>query len=147
MNIFLQKADINDIPMLISIEQRVSGARTYSPMLSKEEWCESLQKNTTYFIKNDTEIVGEISYEMKDGSHAHIDGLVVVPEFQNQGIGRKAMEILLDILKDISRIDLVTHPDNTHAVALYTSLGFRSASKIENYFGDGEPRVTMVLQK
>jgi ribosomal protein S18 acetylase RimI-like enzyme len=42
-------------------------------------------------------------------------------------------------------VDLAVHPDNVGAVALYTSFGFRGVRRVENFFGDGEPRLSMVL--
>jgi ribosomal-protein-alanine N-acetyltransferase len=50
---------------------------------------------------------------------------------------------LLEEAKGCARIDLVTHPDNAAAIALYGSLGFALESRKEDYFGDGEPRVVM----
>ena len=147
MNLHLRKAEIQDIPALISIEQSVAGSKLYSPMVTNEEWVEALSKNITYFIEDEGEVVGNISYELKDKSHAYIDGLVVIPEFQGQGIARKAVEMILEKLKDVELIDLVTHPKNIKAVKLYESLGFKSGTIIENYFGDGEPRIRMVLNK
>jgi ribosomal protein S18 acetylase RimI-like enzyme len=147
MNIHLKKVGSEDIPTLISIEQSVSGSKLYSPMLTNGEWSEALKKNITYLITEGDTIVGEVSYEMKDLSHAYIDGLAVSPAFQGRGIAREAMGMILDELKDVGQIDLVTHPENLKAIKLYESLGFKIESRIENYFGDGEPRVRMVLNK
>ncbi len=132
---------------MISLEQGVSGSKLYSPMLTKEEWLESLARNKTYFIEVDGAIVGEISYEIKSPDHAYLDGLVVNPSFQGRGIARKVVEILLEELKGFREIDLVTHPENVKAVKLYESLGFKIESRVENYFGDGEPRIRLVLNK
>lgn len=147
MNLHLRKAEVADIPTLISIEQSVTGSKLYSAMLTNEEWIEALGKNTTYLIEDNKLIVGNISYELKSESHAYIDGLVVMSEFQGKGIARKAIEMLLEKLKDIKVIDLVTHPDNVKAVKLYESFGFKTEERIENYFGDGEPRIKMVFKK
>ena len=147
MNIHLRQAEIKDILELISLEKSVSGSKLYSPMLTEEEWSEALNKNKTYFIEKGDDIVGEVSFEMKDLSHAYIDGLVVKPAFQGHGIARKAMEIILDELKDVKKIDLVTHPKNVKAIRLYESLGFKIEATIEDYFGDGEPRVRMIYNK
>ena len=43
-----------------------------------------------------------------------------------------------------SKIWLVTHPENK-AVKFYESFGFKITERKENYFGDGTPRVKMVL--
>jgi ribosomal-protein-alanine N-acetyltransferase len=143
----LKQADISDIAILISLEKSVSGSKLYSPMLTKEEWVEALGKNKTYFIEVDGTVAGEVSYKMNDFNCAHIDGLVVKPDFQGKGIARKAMELVLKELKEVQKIDLVTHPDNIKAIKLYESFGFKIESRTENYFGDGEPRVLMVFRK
>ena len=53
------------------------------------------------------------------------------------------MTFVLEEFRDVKRIDLVTHPDNIKAIALYQSLGFAIESRKENYYGDGEPRIVM----
>lgn len=145
--ITLKQATTKDIPTLIEIEDSVSGSKLYSPMLTEKDWLEALSHNSTYFIDRDGKIVGEVSYEMKAIGHAYIDGLVTIPKFQSQGIAREAMKLVLDKLQDVLLIDLVTHPENEKAIKLYESLGFKIESRLENYFGDGEPRVRMVLRK
>ena len=148
IKIIFKKAAGKDIPVLLEIEKSVSGKRTYSPMLTKEEWLEALKKNTMiYLLEMSSKIVGEVSYKIKSSDHAYIDGLVVMPEFQGKGIAREAMKILLKKLKSFKRIDLVTHPENEIAVNLYKSLGFATKKVIENYFGDGEPRLLLVFTK
>lgn len=146
-DIDLQVASPLDIPKIIEIEQSVSGDKIYSPMLTEEEWQEAFKKVKTFLIKNKDNIVGEVSYEIKDPEHSYVDGLVIKPEFQGKGIARKAMEKIMEELKDYKKIDLVTHPENKRAIQLYESLGFKIEKQIENYFGDGEPRVVMVFNK
>lgn len=149
MNIHLKRAGIKDIPDLISLERSVSGSKLYLPTLTEEEWLKDLNKNETYtyFVEKDNDVVGKIYYEMKSPSHAHIGGFAVNPSFQGRGIGRKTMEIILNKLKNVQGIDLVVHPDNFKVLKLYESLGFVIQSRIENYAGDGEPRLKMVLDK
>ena len=121
--------------------------KTYSPLLTEHEWFEEIQKSTVYLIKRSDVVVGNISYERKDDSHAYISGLAIDPRFRNQGIARKALLMMLEELKDMKRIDLVTHPENEVAIKLYQSLGFVVESRKENYFGDGEPRLVLSLLK
>ena len=72
---------------------------------------------------------------------------MVIPEFQGQGVAREVLTRLLKELKDVKRVDLVTHPDNQKALQLYQSLGFIVESRKENYFGDGEPRLILANKK
>ena len=53
------------------------------------------------------------------------------------------MRYILEKTKGARRIDLVTHPENENALRLYASLGFKVESRLENYFGDGEPRLAL----
>lgn len=147
MVIKLRRATTFDIPTLIMLEKSVAGTKTYSPMLTENEWIEELKKNVVYLIEKENTVVGNISYEKKDKDHAYISGLVVDPKFQSQGIARKAIIQILEELKDFKRIDLVTHPDNLKALKLYQSFGFTTESRRENFFGDREPRLILVLQK
>ncbi|MDP3764014.1 MAG: GNAT family N-acetyltransferase [bacterium] len=147
MAINLKKAELDNIPKLLEIEKSVAETKIYSAMLSENEWQHEIQNNTVYIIEKDSEAVGSVSYENKGENHVYISGLVIDPRFQNQGIARQVMDLVLEEHKDIKRIDLVTHPDNHPALKLYQSLGFIIESRQENYFGDGEPRLVLVLEK
>ncbi len=147
MPISLQRATIQDIPALLSIEKSVAGTNIYSPMLEENEWIEEIQKNIVYLIKKDGITVGNVSYEKKSDDHVYISGLAIDARFQNQGIAREALSQILEELQDIKRIDLVTHPKNIAALKLYQSFGFVVESRKENYYGDGEPRLVLALKK
>jgi len=70
--------------------------------------------------------------------------LVIHPNFQGQGIGREAVLFRLEKLKGVKRVWLVTHPENFKIINLYQSLGFKIEKRLENYFGDGEPRIILL---
>jgi len=142
-DITLQKAAIEDLPTLISIEESVANLKIYSAITSEDEWREELAKSTVYIIKKENVPVGDISYEMKNDSYAHLSGFAIIPQFQGQSIGREALTLVLEELKGVKRIDLVTHPYNTPAIMLYLSFGFSIESWKDNYFGDGEPRIVL----
>lgn len=139
----LERATVDDIQTLLEIEKTTVGLKIYSGYFNEKEIEEWINNDVVYIIKNDDAIVGSISYEIKNENHAYISGLVVKPEFQKQGLARKAMTLLFEELKEHKQLSLVVHPDN-HAVNLYESLGFVFESRKENYFGDGEPRIIMI---
>ena len=141
--IILKKATIADIPILLELEKSVAGTNIYDPTLTKGEWKEELQKSAVYLIEKDNVVAGSLLYEKKDNGDIYLGGLVINPRFQGQGIAREAMTFVLEEFRDVKRIDLVTHPDNIKAIALYQSLGFAIESRKENYYGDGEPRIVM----
>ena len=142
----LERATEADIDALIEIEKSIGGVRTYSPMLEEEEWKQELQGNSVFLLKNGEDIVGSISYEEKSPNHLYISGIVVRPEFQGKGIAKAALQRVLDEHQDAKRIDLVTHPENP-ALQLYESLGFKVESRYENYWGEGEPRLVLVMER
>ncbi len=143
----LRVATSADISSLIKLEKSVSGKNIYSPMLDENEWREELGRAQVFLIENDSGVIGNVSYQHKEHDHVYISGLVVDPRFQGKGIGRQVLTQLLERLKDVKRIDLVTHPDNQAALQLYQSLGFVVESRKENYYGDGEPRLILALEK
>ncbi len=148
IKIRLQKATAQDIPKLLLIENSVANTKIYSAMTSEDEWKVEFKKEgaVVCLILKDDVVVGDASYEKRDDG-AYISGLVVEPQFQDMGIGRQTMELILEELKDVKTIELVTHPENEVAIKLYLSLGFIITSRKENYFGDGEPRIVMVKKQ
>lgn len=90
--------------------------------------------------------MGSVSYEVKSPDHIYISGLVVKPEFQGKGIATTALKQVLAKYVNAKRIDLVTHPDNP-ALKLYESLGFKTESRVENYWGEGQPRLVLALER
>jgi len=147
MKVSLHLATIFDIPFLVQLEKSVSKTHVYSAMLKESEWRESMEKGAVYLIEYDSQSVGSVSLEQKTASHVHIGGLVISPEFQGRGIGKSVLVCLLERLCEVKRIDLVTHPDNHVALAVYQLLGFAVESRVENYFGDGEPRLILAITR
>lgn len=142
----LRTIQAEDIPALLEIEKSAT-SKTYSAMATEEEWQKEMAKTNAiiYTILKNGEIVGDVSYEIKNEDTAYISGLCVSSKFRRQRIGSEAIRLILEELKDKKRIELVTHPENINAIKLYKSLGFEQAGEpIENYFGDGEPRIRMI---
>ena len=142
-----ERASVKDIETFVEIERSVGNSPTYSPTIDSEEALTEIENNVVYFIRENEQIVGSVMYKMKAPDHAYISGLAIRPDFQGRGIGKAAMKKVLAELSAVPTIDLVTHPNNVRAIALYTSLGFTLGERIENYFDDGEPRVVMTLTK
>lgn len=146
-DITFRKATVEDIDKFIEIEKTATGLKVYSGIVDPEEAKEEIENNEVYFILKDNKIVGSTEYQIKSPKHAYLSGLVILPEFQGQGIAREAVKFRLEKLKDVDRVDLVTHPHNSKIITLYLSLGFYVESWKDNYYGDGEPRLVLVRQK
>lgn len=143
----LKRATIEDIDTYIALEKSLGKNKLYSAYTDKDEALEELKKATVYFITKDGEAVGHVAYEMKEDSHAYLSSILIKPEYQGQGLARQAMGKILEELKNVKLIDLVTHPENVRSISLCESFGFKKTERYENYFGDGEPRIKMVLDK
>ena len=66
---------------------------------------------------------------------AHILNLCVSPKEQKQGIGRKILEHLIAIAKtQAEQMFLEVRPSNTHAIALYDSMGFNEIGVRKGYY-------------
>jgi len=145
MQVNLKRATIGDISTLVEIEKKLIDYKIYSAMTDEAEWQEEFKKGNAavYLILNNDTVVGNASFERNVNESAHISGLAIMPEFQKMGIGRRVLEMILEELKEVKTITLATHPENIAALKLYKSFGFVEKEKIENYFGDGEPRVIL----
>lgn len=148
MDISFRKATNKDVQTILDMEQTVS-SQTYHAMVSTNDVIDKyISKDNAFLILDlSNKIVGFISYEHKGPSHAHINDLTILPQYQNQGIGSKAFEFILERLKDTRRIDLITHPKNTPALRLYLKYGFNIEAWKENYYGDGEARIVLAKIK
>lgn len=146
--IILRRAGVEDIGSILEAEKSVVGTKIYSGLTGKKDTVKEMTENIFYVIEKEGRVIGDIAYQMKDKNHAYISGLAVAKEFQGQGFAKQALRDILEKLKDVELIDLMTHPENGKAIGLYKSLGFKQIGEpTENYFGDGELRIRMVLQK
>lgn len=129
---------------LVAFEQTIAVPRLYSNPVDLVGAIKELKDNTYYFIKRNGELVGTAAYCKREDGSCYISNMAVGPAHRGQGIARAALEFLLDKCGNAWRIDLVTHPENFRSIPLYESFGFVIESRIEDYYGDGEPRVVMV---
>ena len=140
--------EVEDMEVFAELEKTVAGTALYSAATEQADILAELQNGEAYFIIWNGHIVGNISYERRGANHVYVSGLVVIPLFKRRGIARFALERLLQEFGEIKTIDLVTHPKNEGAIALYESLGFKIQGPIlENNFGDGQPRVRLCLER
>jgi len=143
----LRKATERDVDDYIEIEKSIGKTKLYSQTLTHEEAIEELSKTEVFFIVEEDRIVGQIAYEMKGKNHAYLSGICIKPDFQNRNLASQALKEILEMLKGVEIIDLVIHPENIKSIKLVESFGFVKAERVENYFGDGEPRVRYILKK
>jgi ribosomal protein S18 acetylase RimI-like enzyme len=145
MRLTLQPATLQDVETVVAFESELADPRIYGPMLDVPGALEEIKKNTFCFLKTGDIVVGTAAYRLRADNSVYISNLAVDRAYRGQGVARSIMLFILEKCKEAPRVDLVTHPENNHALQLYTSLGFKVESRKENYFGDGEPRLVLVL--
>lgn len=145
-NLIFKKATTKDVDKFLELEENEINNKMYSCFLNKDKVLKEFKNNEVYLIYKDDILVGSTEFQIKSPNHAYLSGLIIDPLFQNQGIGRQAILFRLEKLKKFKRIDLVTHPENYKIINMYQSLGFKIEKCIENYYGDGEPRLMLVKE-
>ena len=70
-------------------------------------------------------------------------GIGIVDDFHGLGMGKKVMEMLIEISRErgFDGIELSTTVDNDRAYALYEKVGFKFIRDVETFLGDGSVRV------
>lgn len=126
--------------------EKSAGSRLFSAMEGEEKIKEYIEKSKVYIILKENNPVGTVSYEIKKDGHVEFNGLIVLPEYRNKGIGSTAMQKALEKVRDL-KAELPVHPENTAALVIYLKLGFKIKGWKDNYFGDGEPRLILAYQK
>lgn len=99
-------------------------------------------QSEVYILNNEENLsVGYFSYEICTDlpNMVELTNMGVLPKYQNQGFGSKLMKKYLEIVGDRDSRH-ATHPDSNSRF-LYEKFGYRRVKIIENYFGDGQPRV------
>lgn len=146
-NVSFYRATLEDLDKFLEIEKSAALLKTYSAITEKNEAKKEIENNFVYLIKIGDEVVGSTMYEMKNKDCAYLSGLIVSPRFRRRGIARQAIIYRLNELKNIKRIEVLTHPHNSTIIKLYLSFGFIIESWKDNYYGDGEPRIMLSLTK
>lgn len=147
MRFALKQATVEDVDALIAFEQRVADPKLYGPALDIAGATEQIEKNTFYFIKVGDSIVGTAAYQVRTDKTVYICNVAVDPIYRRRGIAREVMRRILQRCREAARVELVAHPENERALRLYSSLGFVVERRIENYFGDGEPRLVLAFSR
>lgn len=96
--------------------------------------------NSLPWRMNPARFIGEIHcYNSGLKVFAHVLGdltIVVEPQYQGKGVGRKLFTFLLDEVKskrpDIIRVELIARESNTNALKFYESLGFKHEGRLKN---------------
>jgi len=150
----IRQANKSDISQLLELYRSVAEtkngiARTpkeISKKTIKEFVKNSLKKGLIFVIENDKKLIAEIHcYKYEPACFKHVLAnltLVVHPDFQGQGLGKKIFShLLLEITKnhrEIARVELFVRQSNHHGIMLYKSLGFEIEGICKNRILDAD---------
>jgi ribosomal protein S18 acetylase RimI-like enzyme len=144
--VVLEKVSEADFKRYLEL-QKGAESETYAPVEDEGEITEDLKKGSVLLIKKGNEVIGTISYHIREDKNAYISGFVIDKKYRGEGFGREALEQVLMAVKDAPKVELITHPNNSSALQLYTSFGFKIIERKENYYGNGESRVVLALNR
>lgn len=141
MNITLREIDQDNFDEVISLKvEKYCASNLYSLAQAK-----IFPHEIPLSIYNDDKLVGFIMYgkEPRDNNEYWIDRLMIDERYQRNGFGRKALEMVIDTIKQDkthSKIKISTNPENMVARKLYNELGFYETGELQ---GD---EVEMILE-
>jgi ribosomal protein S18 acetylase RimI-like enzyme len=146
MHLTFHLATTTDADSLIGFSRGAADSKIYFRPADSQGAVKEISENVFYLIKKGDKLVATASYRVLRDRSAYISNVAVDPFYRRQGIARAAMVFLLGKCRKLNRVKLVVHPENEPALRLYSALGFRTESRKENYFGDGEPRLVLVFR-
>jgi ribosomal-protein-alanine N-acetyltransferase len=107
---------------------------------SKDQWWRELaQLHNHYFVVESAGAISGYAGLSVSGSDADLQTIAVGESFQGQGIGRKLLShlVALSVELKVTFIFLEVRDDNSAALSLYSSFGFKEISKRVRYYPDG----------
>ena len=143
---FLQ-ATAKHAETFIALQERSTDLRLYGPVGELKDAQREIAENILYLLRLHDEVVGSAAYRVRPDGSVYISNVVVDRNHRRRGFARAALTYILETNNDAPRVDLVTHPENEHALRLYLSLGFEVESRRENFVSDGEPRLVLARSR
>lgn len=143
--IHFRKMQKKDIPAVAVIEQQV-----FSRPWSEQSFFTALQEDTLFVVALDGDTVVGYCGMYCSFEEGEITNVAVVPSMQNQGVGRRVMEYLLEQAWELGiiRIILEVRVSNANAIHLYESMGFLNCGIRKDFYEmPREDGMVMVLGK
>ena len=129
-------ADVADAQTILELQKQCyqSEAALYDdysiPPLrqSLESLRDEFEKKIVLKAVESGRIVGSVRAHVKDDT-CHVERLIVHPDFQNKGIGKKLLGSVESIFLSARRFELFTGEKSVKNISLYSSFGYRELRK------------------
>lgn len=134
MTVTLERLRWWDIDQLVDLEKILFPDD--SPWTEYTFWSE-LAAGHHYVVHRDPDggrIIGYAGLAHPEGADAEVQNIAVAPAAQGKGIGRAMLQDLIDHAAPADRILLEVRTDNTPAINLYESMGFRTLGVRRRYY-------------
>ena len=137
MRVILEKARVEDAELLIDIRNKsfYSDYLKYGECpgynIAVDHMKETILKRYCYKIIFDNKIVGNISLTDYDNESYYIGCLCVIPEYENKGIGQKAMKLVEEMFPKAKKWTLETPKDKVRNIYFYEKLGYRIVKELQ----------------
>lgn len=127
----IRKAEKKDLPEILDIQKKAfySEAVLYndfeiSPLHQTiEEVSAEFDHKTILVCEHNGRIIASVRFYVEN-DNGYIGKLIVLPEFQNQGIGRTLMTEVEKYFQNCIRIELFTGSRSEKNIHLYQSMGY-----------------------
>jgi len=83
-----------------------------------------ISKSSVFKIMSDDKIIGDFSARSLSDKAYFIGCLSIVPEYQNKGVGKKAIKYMSVLFPDAEKWTLITPADNKRNLYFYKKCGF-----------------------
>lgn len=134
-NVTVRIATVDDVDAIMAIEAPVFGNEAWSSDAMARDVADP---NCVYLVAESADgIIAYAGLLCPEGSgDGDIQTIAVIPEARTAGLGRTLMTELMTAAatRKAHRIFLEVRADNTHAIALYESLGFDEIATRPGYY-------------
>lgn len=144
MNILKKKISSELGDKLYTLEKEVFIRDFDLPSRSLQEFNEYFNKCDFLVAKESDKIIGFVAFETENHS-VEIKIIAVLLSYQRNGIGQALIKEVFT--QNQGKLGYLTvHPENSSAIAFYLKSGFEIVRRIENCYGDGQPRLRLEKQ-
>ncbi len=131
-DIKIEEAFINEAEILLILqkeayksEAEITGDIRIPPMAeSIDDILKDFHDYTILKAVHNDKIIGSVRAKINEGNICYIGRLMVHPDFQNRGLGKRLMKKIENIFSECNKYELFTGEKSTKNISLYQKLGY-----------------------